>query len=39
MASWTREDHDGVAVLTFRREPSNWMDLVSMGSWPTTWPR
>ena len=31
MASWTREDHDGVAVLTFRREPSNWMDLVSMG--------
>ena len=31
MPSWTREDHDGVAVLTFRREPSNWMDLVSMG--------
>jgi len=31
MATWTREDHDGVAVLTFRREPSNWMDLVSMG--------
>ena len=31
MASWTREDHDGVAVLTFRRPPSNWMDLVSMG--------
>ena len=31
MATWTREDHHGVAVLTFRREPSNWMDLVSMG--------
>ena len=31
MATWTREDHDGVAVLTFRRPPSNWMDLVSMG--------
>ena len=31
MPTWTREDHDGVAVLTFRREPSNWMDLVSMG--------
>jgi len=31
MSAWTLEQHDGVAVLTFRREPSNWMDLVSMG--------
>jgi enoyl-CoA hydratase len=31
MTAWTLEHHDGVAVLTFRREPANWMDLVSMG--------
>jgi enoyl-CoA hydratase/carnithine racemase len=31
MGAWTLEQHDGVAVLTFRREPANWMDLVSMG--------
>jgi len=31
MTAWTLEEHDGVAVLTFRREPANWMDLVSMG--------
>ena len=31
MTAWTLEEHEGVAVLTFRREPANWMDLVSMG--------
>jgi len=31
MTAWALEHHDGVAVLTFRREPANWMDLVSMG--------
>ena len=31
MSAWTLEHHDGVAVLTFRRAPANWMDLVSMG--------
>ncbi len=30
MASWELEHHDGVAVLTFTRPPSNWMDLRSM---------
>jgi enoyl-CoA hydratase/carnithine racemase len=31
MTAWTLDQHDGVAVLTFRREPANWMALVSMG--------
>jgi len=31
MTAWSLEHHDGVGVLTFRREPANWMDLVSMG--------
>ena len=31
MTAWNLEHEDGVAVLTFRREPANWMDLVSMG--------
>ena len=31
MSSWSLEEHGRLAVLTFRREPSNWMDFVSMG--------
>lgn len=31
MSAWELELQDRVAVLTFTREPANWMDLVSMG--------
>lgn len=31
MGTWELEVRDRVAVLTFTRPPSNWMDLVSMG--------
>ncbi|MDZ7676668.1 MAG: enoyl-CoA hydratase/isomerase family protein [Acidimicrobiales bacterium] len=27
---WQRTDHDGVAVLTFTRPPSNWMSFAAM---------
>jgi enoyl-CoA hydratase len=31
MSSWSLDEDGRLAVLTFRREPSNWMDFVSMG--------
>lgn len=30
MGTWTLDQHDGVAVLTFARPPHNWMNLASM---------